>query len=196
MAKDTKIQKRGKVVVSKKTKKWFQIIAPEVFNKIEIGHTLALDGTKINGRKITVPMNNITGNFGDYDTSIVFKIIRSTSGTAETEYAGQQLMEDKVSRLIHKWSSRIDTIVDIVSTDKRTVRIKLITVTSERVKVSIKREVRANVDERIKEIFKNKTFDDIVKTILDKKNLHMIKEKTSKIYPIKIVEIRKVEVLE
>ncbi len=194
MAKDTKIQKRGKIVVSKKTKKWFAITAPDVFDKKEIGHTLALDGSRIIGRMITLPMTNVTGNFADFDTSGIFRIIRAGADSAETEYAGQQLMEDKISRLIQKWSSRIDTITDITSTDNRKIRIKLITITSERVKVSLKRSIRANVDETVKDILKDKNFDAIVKDFIDKKFTNTLKSRAAKLYPLKSVELRKVEV--
>ncbi|MCK5299849.1 MAG: hypothetical protein KAJ54_01755 [Candidatus Aenigmarchaeota archaeon] len=195
MAKENVQKKRRKVVVSKKAKKWFTITAPKMFDNKEIGHTRGIDDTKITGRKFTLPMNQLTGSFSDYDSSVTLKIINVMDGCAHSEYAGQALMEDKISRLVNKWSSRIDTITDISSTDNRTVRVKLVTITAERVKVNVKKEIRSNVEGTVVELLKKMSFDSVVKEILDKKFSRTIKTRASKVYPIRSVDIRMVEVL-
>jgi small subunit ribosomal protein S3Ae len=192
---DKKPIRKGKVVVSKKTKKWFAIKAPSVFESKEIGHTLALDEKMIVGRLVTITMNNLTGVFHDYDTNVVLKITNVKGGSAQTEYAGQKLMEDKVARLVNKWSSRIDNIFDIETKDGRLVRVKLLTISVDRVKVNLKKAIRAKVEESTKKLLENKSLDEIVTSFIDKKFKQAIKSQTQKLYPLKTVEIRRIEVL-
>ncbi len=180
----------------KKKKKWYTVLAPKLFGEKEVAHTIADEDSKIIGRVVRMPLKDVTGKIQDFDVSVFFRIVRVVGGDkAETIYYGQELMEDKVSRLVQKWKSRIDLIHDVTTTDGTVIRIKLLGVTTRRVTNSIKSSVRKEMLAGLEEWAKGKNLDALVSDILEKRLQTALAKRCSKIYPIHAMEVRKTEIL-
>lgn len=177
-----------------RSKQWYTIRAPGVFNEAEIGETLADEPEKLEGRIAEATLQDVTGDFSKQHVKCNFKI-RGVRGTdAVTTFDGHDLTSDYVRRLIRRGHSKIDDTVDTTTADGFTVRLKPMVVTERRVQASqgtaIRKIARDVIEKRSKQSYsgmvKELVQGDIAKEIYDECRLIM---------PLKRVEIRKSELL-
>lgn len=176
-------------------KGWYSVVSPEFLGKKVVAETPSSKESDLIGRTVTVPLNEITGNMHHYQTEIRLKISKISGQDALTEYYGQELGRDVLSRIIRKWSSRIDAVQAIETKDGRKLRIKALIISARRVKTSIQSSVRTTVFKIIKNYAKDKSMEEIVLDVNNGKLQKLISDNIKSIYPTRAVEIRRIEVL-
>jgi small subunit ribosomal protein S3Ae len=169
-------------------------MAPRVFGGKQVGQAVASKITELEGRTLEVPLSDLTGNFKHFATKVNLKVAGKVEGGLSTEYIGQELMRDQVSRNVRRWSSRIDGIQDITLKDGKGLRVKSLIITARRVNTAIKRELRAETFKGLQEHLSTMTLDEVVEDINSNKIQGILEGKLKKIYPVKSVNIRKTEV--
>ena len=182
-------------VKKKKQKTWYSILSPKEFGEKEIATTLALDSKNIIGRKVTLPLSDITGDFKHFHTMITLKINDIKDLKAYTEYNGQNLISDKIARMVNRWKSRIDAVSDIETKDDHKLRIKTIIITRRRINTSIKSEIRKAILSETGKYCEGHDMGTIVSDIFSNKLQKALFHGAKNIYPLQSVEIRKTEVL-
>jgi small subunit ribosomal protein S3Ae len=184
-------------VLAKKTKgqQWFTIIAPKLFDSMEIGQTPVIEPKNLVGRKISVGLTDLVRDYRKYYMKFIFKVTSVDGDKALTEFDGSECMRDYISRLVIRWARRIDTIQDLTTKDGVNLRVKCVSIIPRRVKSSIKSAVRNEVRRIVKEDVENSTFDEFVQDILGDGMKKNVIKNTRRIYPIKSFEIRKTEVM-
>ena len=193
MARHTKDKGSRKDTWAKK--KWLTVKAPVVFGDRVLAETPAVKIEHIEGRVLEVPMSEVTGNFKHFRSKIKVKIVSTNGNEAATEYVGHEVVRDQVSRAVRRWSSRIDSVDDVMTKDSVKMRIKSLVLTRRRVNTSIKDEIRKLVSSLVFDIAKTMNKDEILVSINDNQIQKQLSIAASKLYPIKTVEIRKTEVL-
>jgi small subunit ribosomal protein S3Ae len=178
-----------------KGQQWFTMVAPKMFDNMELGQTPAVDPKKLVGRKISVGLMELVKDYRKYYMKFTFRIASVEGERALTEYAGSECMRDYVSRLVVRWGRRIDTVQDLATKDGVKMRVKCITIIPRRVKSSVKSSVRNEVRRIVKEEVEASTFEDFIGTILSDGLKKKIMMNTRRIYPVKSFEIRKTEML-
>ncbi|MEA3229908.1 MAG: hypothetical protein U9P44_03255, partial [archaeon] len=156
---------RIKPRVKKKQKTWYSIISPGVFGSKQLAETPSADGKNLVGRSINITLSDLTGNFKHFHTTVNLRIKEIKDNKAYTEYHGQSLITDKISRMVHRWKSRIDSVDDIVTDDKHTFRIKTITITKKRMNTTVKSDARKVISDEINKYCKDKNLETIVDDI-------------------------------
>lgn len=183
--------------MAKKTKgkKWYTIVAPDMFGKVEIGRTLTDDPDKIIGRKISVSLMNLLNDFRKYYIKFSFVVVSIDGMNALTEFDGSETMRDYVSRLVRRRSRRVDTIQDLVTKDGVNIRVKSLAIIPRQVKTSVKDTVRNSIREIVKNEVERSTLESLLKRIISDDIKHRILRESSRIYPVRSFEIRKTEIL-
>lgn len=169
-------------------------MAPKVFGGKQVGQAVASKMQELEGRMLEVPLSDLTGNFKHFTTKVNLKIAGKVEGGLSTEYVGQELMRDQVSRNVRRWSSRIDGIQDIVLKDGKEMRVKSLIITARRVNTAIKKELRAEAFKELQDYLSQKTLDEVVEDVTNNKIQGILEGNLKKIYPVKSVNIRKIEV--
>ncbi|MBW6461736.1 MAG: hypothetical protein K0B07_01700 [DPANN group archaeon] len=182
-------------VKKKKQKTWYSIVSPKQFGEKEVATTLAIDSKNIIGRKVNLPLSDITGDFKHFHTTVTLKINDVKDLKAHTEYNGQSLISDKIARMVNRWKSRIDAVSDIDTKDEHKLRIKTIIITRKRVNTSIKSEIRKAVLIETGKYCEGHDMETIVSDIFANKLQKALFHATKNIYPLQSIEIRKTEVL-
>ncbi|VVB61611.1 30S ribosomal protein S3Ae [uncultured archaeon] len=183
--------KAGKDTWSKKS--WYAVSMPDVFGSDVIAEVPSLKESALIGRIINVSLSELTKNYKHMHTTVKLKITGLDGKKAKTEYAGQELLKDSLARLIRRWSSRVDSIQDIQLKDKK-MRLKMVIITAKKANTSIRETLRALTIKTAGEMLGNKTRDEAVMDINTEKLQRAIHESASKIFPVRSVEVRKVEV--
>ncbi len=183
--------KAGKDTWSKKS--WYAVSMPDVFGSDVVAEVPSLKESALVGRIINISLSELTKNYKHMHTTVKLKITGIDGKKAKTEYAGQELLKDALARLIRRWSSRVDSIQDIQLKDKK-MRLKMVIITAKKANTSIRETLRALAIKTAGEMLGGKTRDEAVMDLNTEKIQRAIHESASKIFPIRSVEIRKVEV--
>jgi small subunit ribosomal protein S3Ae len=180
---------------SRKAKQWYKVISPEMFGRAPVGETVAIDPDKIVGRVVETTLGDITNNFSKQNTKLRFKVDRVAGDSAYTKFVGHEMTTDYIRSLVKRRTSRIDAIIDVMTSDGYEVRVKPSCFTVKRARanqVKSIREISRNViEEKVKGLDLNQLIQEVV---LGKLSLDIYKE-AKMIYPLRRVEVRKTEIV-
>ncbi len=174
-------------------KSWYNVEAPKVYGGGVIAEVPALKPAALAGRTLKVSLSDLTKNYKHFQTNVKLRITNVSGKNAETEYAGQEMMKDALARMIRRWSSRVDSVQEIKLAGKK-MRLKTVVITKKKANTSAREAIRAAVIRTSSEALSGKTLDEAVADMNSEKLSRMIFDATNKIFPVKAVEVRRVEV--
>ncbi|MCX8198066.1 MAG: 30S ribosomal protein S3ae [Candidatus Micrarchaeota archaeon] len=191
-------EKKTKVVDKWKTKSWYSVIAPEMFESKEIGQIVSSDESNLLNRKIKVGLGELLGSFSQSSayTSIFFRVKEVKGKSAYASFVGHELMPGYVRTLARRRRSVISQVDDVATKDGVRIRIKTICVSGVKVSESVRTDTRKAISSAIKELAKQSEFSALVQEIVFGKFSAKVFNAIKKIGPLKRVEIRKTEVIE
>ena len=180
-----------------KSKRWFSIRAPRnPWSFRVIGETLAEEPEMLIGRNYEIMQNELDGDFSKMHVKIRFRVSDVLGTDAITEFIGHQMMQDHVRRQVRRDRGKIDDTVDVVTEDGFYVRFKPLILTRERVKSSQKNEIRSVARDTILKAGASSTWVSMQKSVMDGELEALIKEEASKISPIRMVMIRRTQLIQ
>lgn len=183
-----------------KAKQWYTIVAPEMFNRAQIGETLSDEPQKLIGRNVEVTLQDLTGDFRMMHVKLRFKIVDHSSSEAFTRFIGHDLTSDYIRRQTRRKRTKMEGVFDVKTKDGFSVRIKPMAISDKRIQSSVQYVLRRRMKDIVEEAGANHTFPELIKYILtterDKSLVSKILMGCRIIYPLKRVDIRRVEVLE
>lgn len=194
-------------------KDWFDIKAPSMFPKRQVGKTIATksQGMKLSrdslmGRVLEVSLGDLKEK-GDDDAFRKFKLkVEEVSGSqCLTNFYGMDLTTDKLRSLVRKWYTLIEAHVDAKTTDGFLLRLHCIGFTKSRpnqarktsyAQASQVKSIRRKMIEIMTREATNVDLEELVKSkFLPEKIGREIDKATQGIYPLQNVMIRKVKML-
>src|SRR3989304_2502464 len=89
-----------------KAKGWYNILAPEMFNKQLLGETIADEPGKVMGRIAEVTVQDLTGDFSKMHIKLQFKVHHVQGQDALTQFIGHDMTSDYVRRLTRRKRTR------------------------------------------------------------------------------------------
>lgn len=178
-----------------KAKEWYNVHAPKMFNEMVIGETPAADPELLIGRTAEVTVQDITGDFSKMHIKLKFKITGTDGHEAKTAFIGHDLTSDYVRRLTRRKKTKTDHVVDVLTFDHYTVRIKTMSIAERRIQSSQEEGMRHIIGVTLVEMAEKMTLSDIVKAVISGDLAKDIAKACRVVIPIKRIEIRKTEVL-
>lgn len=176
-------------------KKWVKVLAPRVFGFAEIALIPANEYENVLGRTVEVSFYDITKDISQLHIKLKFQIVKVENGVAYTQLKLMELTRDYIRSLVRRGTSRIDAIIDVVTSDGVGLRVMGMAVTTSRVKTSQKRAIRKIMFQIISEKAKQLDFDTFVQQAVLGNMAAEIEVHARKVYPLKKAEIRKIKVL-
>jgi len=187
------VKKGTRVQDTWKTKKWYKVVAPKIFNSKFLGETVASDESALKGRTARVSLMAVTGDVKKQNTSATFEIINVNAGNAETRLKKLQIVPSSLRRIIRKGKNRIDLSIVCETKDKQIVRIKPLLVTRSKAGNSALTALRRALDDVLRFEADKIAFDTLTNDIVYGKLQRKIRQRLNKIHPLKSVEIRSFE---
>ncbi len=177
-----------------KGKEWYTLVAPKIFKEKVIGETPVGDPKTLIGRKVDVNLINLIDDLSKYYLKFYFKVTKIEGNKAHTEFAGFECLRDYISRSIRYGIKKIDTIQDLKTKDGKNIRVKSITITSKKIKKNVEISLKGFVEDKIKKEIESIELDKFIEKVINDTIKSSVLNEGSKIYPIRMFEIRKVEV--
>ncbi|NYT02897.1 MAG: 30S ribosomal protein S3ae [Methanosarcinales archaeon] len=178
-----------------KAKQWYNVIGPEMFGRSPVGETVSNDPSKLIGRVIETTLGDLTNNFSKQNTKLKFKVDQVAGDSAYTKFIGHEMTTDYIRSLVKRRTSRIDSIIDVNTTDGYQVRVKPSCFTVKRARAEQVKSIRAIARNVV--LTKGSALDLnglIQEVVLGKLSLDIYKEAKA-VYPLRRVEVRKTEIL-
>ncbi len=188
--------KRTKVVDKWKSKKWYDVVAPEMFDRKQIAQVVASDEKQLKNRIIRKGLMEL-GTAGPSQiamfTNLRFRITDVNGDTADTRFIGHEVASSYIKTFARRGKSLIHQIVDEKTRDGEDLRLKVIAVTGSRVSQNTKRNIRAALQEVSHSQIAENDFKDNMEQIISGKFSSMIFNRLKQITKMKRVEVWKSE---
>jgi len=176
-----------------KNKSIYEIIAPENFDSIGLGNTVANSPDLLPGRSVDVSLKDLTGDRGKQHLKVIFEIDKVEGNKAHTKFKLFEINQGYLKSKIRKGSSKIDYIDRIDLTNQK-IKIKIMTVTHKHIQGSQKKDIIAKISAIIKAHEKD-NLNEFAQSALFGKLGTEIYHKIKNICPIRRVEVEQLEVL-
>jgi small subunit ribosomal protein S3Ae len=193
-------KKASRAVVKKmkdkwRAKRWYKIVAPEMFKGLEIAETITDEPEKLINRISEVTLQDLTGDFSKMHIKLKFKIQAYKNDIAYTKFVGHDLTSDYIRRQTRRKRSKMDGVYDVLTKDGYTIRVKPMAITEKRIQTSQQQAIRAVMKQEIEKSAQDAVLSEFVKQMVSGDLSSQIFKSSKYIYPIKRIEIRKSEIL-
>ncbi len=180
------------------SKKWYTLIAPEYFGMAELGETPADDPRKVINRTVETTLSELTGDYSNQNPykKLIFKVYRVAGDNAYTKFHRFELTREYLNSLTRRRTSKIEDITDVTTADGYRLRVKSVAFTVKRCKSSQKRAIRAIMREIVTKRSSEQNFVQFLQECVLGKIPAEIYKNAKKIYPLRRVEIRRIDLLE
>ncbi|HTT35473.1 MAG TPA: 30S ribosomal protein S3ae [Thermoplasmata archaeon] len=180
-----------------RSKHWFKVRAPGLFQHVEIGETLASDPEQVVGRTLEKTLPELSGgaDVGKAHIKLRFRIDRvAGDGVAEARFIGHVLTTDYVRRLARRKRSKIDTSLVVTTKDGVQLVLKPVAVGEQRLQTRLRAGLRHRLRELLLEEAKQRTAAEFVREMLQGELGKILAHGLKTLYPLKKIEIRTSEV--
>jgi small subunit ribosomal protein S3Ae len=181
-----------------RSKHWFKVRAPGLFQHVEIGETMASEPEQVVGRTLETTLQEISGgaDIGKAHIKLRFQIERVTGeSVAESRFIGHELTSDYVRRLARRKRSKIDTSLHVKTKDGVELVLKPVAVGEQRLQTRLRAELRHRLRSLLTEEAANRTAAEFVREMLQGELGKLLAHGLKTLYPLKKIEIRSSEIL-
>ncbi|MWG33369.1 30S ribosomal protein S3ae [Halomarina oriensis] len=172
-------------------KRWYTVLAPEQFDRAELGETVADEPEKVHGRTIETTLGELQGDASENSTKLTFRINDVGSDSAYTEFVQQELTRDYLRSLVRRGSSKVAAYVTVLTTDDYRVQVQPVAFTTKKADRSQEHAIRKLMIDLVKEAATERTFEDLVDSVTEGRLSSAIYGEAKTIYPLRRVEIQK-----
>ncbi|MWV39507.1 30S ribosomal protein S3ae [Natrialba sp. INN-245] len=176
---------------TKQEKRWYTILAPEQFDRQELGETPADEPEKVYDRTIETTLGELTNNASENNTKLTFKVTDVGSDSAYTEFKSHSLTRDYLRSLVRRGASKVEAYVTVLTTDDYRVQIQPVAFTTKKADASQERAIREQMVEMVEEAAAERTFEELISSVVEGRLSSAIYGESKTIYPLRRVEIQK-----
>ena len=184
-------KRRGRTKDKWRDKKWYKVVSPPYFGGVELGTVPADDPAKLIGRIVDGTLYDITNDFAHQYLKMYFRVEDVEGKTARTVFKGHEYSRDYLRSLVRRRTTRVDGIFNVVTKDKYGLMLAVSVFTLSRIKTSQEQEIRAMMNNIIKEKASALTFDQFVQELVLGKIASDIYNEAKRISPLRHVGVRK-----
>ncbi len=177
-----------------KAKQWYNLVAPEMFGKANIGETVADVPEKLVGRIIEVTLGELTNDLSKQNIKLLLKVDSVGGDSAYTKFTGHQLTQDYLRSLVKRQTSNIETNISVKTKDNYTIRVKPSCFTIKRARANQVKAIRTIMNNVIVNRAKELDMEQFVQEIVTGKLSASIYHDVKPVYPLRRVEVRKTEI--
>jgi small subunit ribosomal protein S3Ae len=172
-------------------KQWYTLLAPEQFDREELGETPADESERVLGRTIETTLGDLKNDASENNTKLLFKVNEVASDTAYTEFIKHELARDYLDSLVRRGSSKIAAYVTVLTKDDYRVQIQPVAFTTKKADASQEKAIRRTMIDLVKDSARDRTFEDLIDSIVEGRLSSAIYNECKDIYPLRRVEVQK-----
>jgi small subunit ribosomal protein S3Ae len=182
-----------------KSKNWYLVKAPAIFESKDIGEIISADPENLKNRVLIVSLSSISPNASNQlvlFTNLKFRVYEVLGNVVNTKLIGHELLSSYVKSLIRRRRSLIENVEDVLTADNQKIRLKTVCISQYKLSESQKKDIRKAIAQKLKEIASSTPLDGLYLEILFGKVSAKVFNAIKKIAPIKRFEVKKSELFE
>jgi small subunit ribosomal protein S3Ae len=187
---------KEKIVDTWKSKTWYTVLAPQMFESKEVGQIPATEDAHLMNRIVKVSLAELTGDMSQSYVNLLFRINEVKGKTAYTKLIGHEISAGYLRTLVRRRRNVVNEVVDVESKDGVKVRIKVSIFTARRVSSPVKTALRNSTRDEILLRVKDMDFQQLAQEMIFGKFSATLFNRLKKLCPVKRIEVRKAEVFE
>ncbi|MBS3136927.1 hypothetical protein J4232_00715 [Candidatus Woesearchaeota archaeon] len=171
-------------------KTWYQIYSRKSFNEMLLGESLAYQPQDLFGRHIGVNLMNLTGDIKKQHITVKFKIKEFKDNKLYADPLAIIISPSAIKRHVRRGKDRLDDSFLLMSKDNVSLRIKPLMITKTNTKSSILKLVRKVCYQALAAYIKKNDIETIFKDAMMLKLQSTVRGNITKIYPLRLFEIK------
>jgi len=175
----------------KQEKRWYTVLAPEQFDRAELGTTPADEPDRVLGRTIGATLGELREEGDGNNVKLTFRVNDVGSEEANTEFIKHELVRDYLRSLVRRGSSKVGAVQTVRTTDDYRVEVQPVAFTTRQADESQEKAIRATMMELVEESAAEHTFEELLDSIVDGRLPSAIYSEAKQIYPLRRAEIQK-----
>jgi len=179
-----------------KAKSWYNLLAPEMFNKQVVGETPAELPGSIVGRIAEVTVQDLTGDFAKMHIKLQFRVTEMRGNEALTRFTGHDMTPDYIRRLTRRKRTRTDAVVTVATKDGWILRVKPMAITDRRIQSAKQKVIRTTMEAVLKETAAKSSVGELVRQMISGDLAKAMAAACKPIQPIQRIEVRRSEVVQ
>lgn len=183
------------MVKASKKKRWFVIKAPKIFDYKVIGETSAVDSKDIIGRAVNLNVASIISDPRKQHIKLLLKIREIKDGVGHTFVKKLEIMRPYLSRIVRKRASKVTAISKIKTKDELEVKIRISAITTHKAHATQKKGIRKIIKTQLSRMASKYNYTAFILTIISEKIQATLRNQLKKVYPIRQLEVEKIELL-
>ena len=179
--------------VSKQTqeKRWYTVMAPETFDRAELGETPADEPEQVYDRTVETTLGELQDDPSENNTKLTFQVNDVGSDAAYTEFVQHELTRDYLRSLTRRGTSKVDAFVTLLTTDDYRLQVQPVAYTTKSADRSQEQAIRETMVELVEEAADERTFEGLIESIVEGRLSSAIYNEAKTIYPLRRVEVQK-----
>ena len=165
-------------------------MAPKQFDNVVIGETLVYEPNQMLGKTLSHSLMNLTNDTKRQNINIHFKVVEVEGNNAKTSIIGYQIIPSSIKRFVRRNSEKMDMSFACETSDNVSLRVKPLVITRGDVKGSVAAKLRNNILSFLVKTIKKMAYDEVLNDVITRKLQDGMRQSLSKIYPLKVCEIR------
>jgi len=173
-------------------KRWYTVLAPEHFERAELGSTPAHEAEQLYDRTIETTLGALRGDTGgENNVKLKFQIDDVGSDTAYTKFIKHELSGDYLRSLVRRGSSKVDAVRTVRTTDDYRVEVQPVAFATKRADHSQKKAIRQIMTEQVESAAEESTMEGLLDAIVEGRLSSAIYDEAKQVYPLRRVEVKK-----
>jgi len=184
----------AKVKIAKK--EWYPIIAPKVFQNAVLGETTVYEPQQMMGKGLSMNLMSLTNDSKRQNININFEVVDVQNGRGIANVVGYGMVQSSIRRLMRRNIERMDMSFLCRTSDNRDLRVKPLLITRSATKGSVVAKIRRTAQDFIAKYIGSASYDSLINDLVAQKLQASLRKEINKIYPLKVCEIRLMEIVD
>ncbi len=173
-----------------KKKNWYKLVAPKVFNDVEVGEALAVSPEEVMGRTVKSSLMSLNRSIKKQNVTVTLKVKEVKENAGVCDVHSYVMNPSGVKRLVKRRRDKVDDSFVCKTKDGKLVRVKPMILTrsntSNPTLSAMRHAARYAFMSRILKV----TYGQFVDDVLHDKIVKDVKRVVDYIYPVRMVSIR------
>lgn len=187
---------KKKAIDTWKVKQWYGLIAPKLFNEVEVHQVPSQDQPHLLNRIIELPLKDITHDLAHLHINVKLRVEEIRGKNAYTKFIGHAVGREYLQALGRKNRSMLYVVFPAKSSDGVEFTVKVLVVTNGKASSGQRTSLRLKAADFLSKKIAGQEFGKFIQEVLYGKASVELNNVLKKIYPIKRVEIYKTELKE
>tara|TARA_Y100000310_G_C20628374_1_gene787187 strand:+ start:1084 stop:1662 length:579 start_codon:yes stop_codon:yes gene_type:complete len=184
------------MIKKNRKKAWYKVKESKLLNGKVIGELTAFDPQDVIGRHLTLNLMSITDNPKLQHINLKFLIDSAVNDELKSSAIGYYFLSSSIKRLVKRGCRRIDDSFICKTKEGKSIKVKPFFITKTYTSNLISKKLRKTAKDAIIQMTSRLDFDGLLSDILNHKFQVDLKKQLNKIYPLKVCEIRFLEIIE